>query len=535
LRESREDLNRAQAVAHIGSWRLDLRRNQLLWSDETHSIFEIPQGTALTYEAFLASIHPEDRERVDQAWQAALRGEPYDVEHRIIPGGKVKWVRERGVIEAGPKGAVVSGFGTVQDITGWKLVEAALAQASASLEQKVQERTAELSSANERLREEIEARQRKETDLAKAEQRYRTVADFTYDWEYWKAPAGEFLYCSPACERITGYSASEVSATPALLEQIIHPEDREQWQQHACEVMAAPGLKTVSFRLLRKDGEVRWIEHSCQPVIGSQGEFLGVRASNRDVTQRKQSEMEMQHLRDELARITRITTAGQLSAALAHELNQPLGAIVCNVQAVDQMLAAEPIDFPEVREALQDIAADSKRAGDVIRQLRNLFRRTEQTRSALQLNDLLEKTFQLLHSEFVLKEVEARLELERHLPPILGNQVELQQVILNLITNALEAMTQCEPGARRLRVSTSWNPPNGVHAAVRDCGSGIARDQLDRIFEPFFTTKKSGMGMGLAICRSIIEGHGGQLWAENNPDRGATFHLTLPILSDQSS
>jgi len=173
-------------------------------------------------------------------------------------------------------------------------------------------RTQELRVANERLRQEIEAGQRKEKDLAEAELRYRTVADFTYDWEYWRTSEGVLLYCSPSCERVTGYSAPELVANPELHTTMVHPEEQGVWQHHVCDVTDEPGPRTILFRIQRKDGGIRWIEHSCQPVIGGEGKFLGTRASNRDVTERKQAEIELQHLRQELARASQITTAGQL-------------------------------------------------------------------------------------------------------------------------------------------------------------------------------------------------------------------------------
>ena len=252
------------------------------------------------------------------------------------------------------------------------------------------------------------------------------------------------------------------------------------------------------------------------------------------MTERKAAELERQNLRDELARISRITTGGQLAASLAHELNQPLGAIVCNVQAVNQILAQAPSDLAEVRDALKDIEADSKRAGAVIHQLRGLYQRSSQQRHPLQFNDILRKTEPLLRNECGLKGVALRMDLDPALPAVSGNEIGLQQVVLNLATNALEAMAAREPGARHLEIRTSHEKPNMVRVSFRDSGVGLAEDQLRRVFQPFFTTKPDGMGMGLAICYSIIEAHGGRLWAENNPDRGAMFHLSLPALPEDA-
>ncbi len=407
--------------------------------------------------------------------------------------------------------------------------EKALQQAHDELELRVQERTAELHQTNQELRRENAVRQETERELTEAEFRYRTVADFTYDWEYWKTPDGLLRYCSPACERITGYTAAELAVSREVLSQIIHPEDREIWRRHDCEAKAQPAPRPIAFRIHRKDGEVRWLEHSCQPVIGSEGQFLGVRASNRDVTERKQAETAMHQLREELAHVTRVTTAGQLAASLAHELNQPLTAIRCNAETAQKLLAADPPDVAEVREALDDIAHDSERAGEVIQRLRAMFKKTAHEWSVLQINEIIHETLDLLHSEAVLKRITTTVHLEPALPKVRGNRIELQQVLLNLVANAMDALSECEPGRRNLRLTTGCDGCGQILISVCDSGPGIGEQARSRLFEPFFTTKASGMGMGLTISHSIVEAHGGDLRAVNNPDRGATLHLTLPI------
>jgi len=252
LRESEQDLNRAQAVAHTGSWRLDVRRNQLLWSDETHRIFGIPKETPMTYETFLSSIHPEEREYIDRKWQASLGGEPYDdVEHRIIVGGEVKWVRERAELEFDAKGELKGGFGTVQDIT---------------------------------------ERKRAEVALKENEEKFRIVSEFTYDWEYWRGPDTRFIYMSPSCLSFTGYTSAEFIDDPGLYLRIIHPDDRDRVEAHMHEDMHHRERVEFEFRIIRRDGQERWISHACRPVLDVDGNFLGRRTSNRDITERKRME-----------------------------------------------------------------------------------------------------------------------------------------------------------------------------------------------------------------------------------------------------
>ena len=249
-------LRKTQKIAQIASWELDLTSGDLSWSDEVFNIFEIPQGTSLSYEGFLQSVLPEDREYVEQQWQAALDGEPYDIEHRIRAGKGIKWLREKADLEFDKKGRAVRGVGIVQDITAQKTAEQGLRRAKID---------------------------------------YRMIADYTYDWEWWKNPDGTFRYVSPACERITGYKAEQFIENHSLLREIIVPEDRDKWDKHDHKSLKDIGLREMQFRIKRPDGDVRWIEHACQPVFTRENEFLGFRASNRDISERKKAEEEIRY------------------------------------------------------------------------------------------------------------------------------------------------------------------------------------------------------------------------------------------------
>jgi PAS domain S-box-containing protein len=510
LRQSREDLNDAQAVAHIGSWRLDLESHQLLWSEETYRIFAIPQGTPLTDRTFFDSVHPEDREYVFQQWQAALQGEPYDIELRIYAGDKVKWVHEQAAMEIVSEGVAHSFFGTVQDITEWKRVEASLAQARADLEQRVLERTAELQQA---------------VQLVQAErQRFQDVLDRLPAYLVLLSPDYHVRFANRFFESRFGKSDGRRCYEYLFA----RTEPCENCESYKVLQTKAP----YDWEWTGPDGRIYEIHDS--PFTDVDGSLL-VLEVGVDVTERKAAERERQKLRDELARFSRITTAGQLAASLAHELNQPLGAITCNIQAIEQLLATGTLDNPEVLEALKDIAADSQRAGAVIHQLRSLYQKTGQRRTVIQLNHLLQKTTDLLHSEFVIKDVAMRFELDKELPVIKGNEVELQQVVLNLLTNCLEALAARDPGTRSVLIRTTCTESNKVLVSFRDSGTGLVQEQMRRIFEPFYTTKATGTGMGLAICQSIIEAHDGQLWAKINAEGGATFCFTLPVVPNAPS
>jgi len=536
LQKASEQRRLALEAAGMGAWDYRFDTGKVFWDERCRNQWGIAQGDRIDYARATAAIHPDDRAAADEGVKRALAGTDggtYRREFRVVwPDGSVHWIGSHGQVYfegEGKRRRAVRFIGANRDITERKRMEEALRQAHDELELRVQERTAELQQTNENLRREIEIRRQTEQQLSEAEMRYRTVADFTYDWEYWKTPEGLLLYCSPSCERVTGYTTSELVVSPELLVQMVHPQDRDHWQQHERAAMAQPAPRSVVYRIQRKNGELRWIEHFCQPVIGGQGEFLGVRASNRDATERKQAEMDMHQLREELAHVTRVSTAGQLAASLAHELNQPLTAIRCNAETAQGLLASVPPNVAEVREALADIAHDSERAGGVIQRLRALFKKATDERSVLQINEIIRGTLDLLHSEFVLKAIATQVHLEPTLPKVLGNHIELQQVVLNLVVNAMEAMNECEPGLRHLHIATGCEGSREIRVSVRDSGPGIQVQPISRLFEPFFTTKASGMGMGLAISQSILEAHGGGLKAVNNPDRGATFHLTLPI------
>jgi signal transduction histidine kinase len=225
--------------------------------------------------------------------------------------------------------------------------------------------------------------------------------------------------------------------------------------------------------------------------------------------------------------VARISTLGELSASLAHELNQPLTAILSNAQAAQRLLDAKPIDLAEIREILKDVVADDNRAGQVIQRLRALVKKQPPEFTALDLGAILREVVHFIHTDAILRASEIALTVAPGLPPVWGDRVELQQVALNLLLNALEAMKERPVEDRQVVVQVEADGPRVVKVAVRDRGAGLG-DEIEQVFRPFYTTKPDGLGVGLSICRSIVEAHSGRLWAENNPDRGATFSFTIP-------
>ncbi|HYA27214.1 MAG TPA: PAS domain-containing sensor histidine kinase, partial [Acidobacteriota bacterium] len=276
-------------------------------------------------------------------------------------------------------------------------------------------------------------------------------------------------------------------------------------------------------------GNIRWLQTVKRPIIESDGSAKQVLGASTDITRRKETETELREQRAELAHVARISTMGELAASLAHELNQPLTAILSNAQAARRFMTSKPPDLKEVREILEDIVKDNNRAGEVIRRMRAMVKKEQLEFASLDLASLIRDVVALAHSDAVMQNIHIALDLDDKLPVAWGDKVQLQQVVLNLLLNAFDAMKDCPVNERMVKLRAECDGAGLIQAAVSDRGIGLNGDKRDKIFQPFYTTKGEGLGMGLSICRSIIEAHGGNLWAENNPDRGATFYFTVPI------
>ena len=277
------------------------------------------------------------------------------------------------------------------------------------------------------------------------------------------------------------------------------------------------------------NADAGWLQTVKRPIIDKDGSANQILGASTDITLRKNAEAELQRNRQELAHVTRISTMGELAASLAHELNQPLTAILSNAQAAQRFLAATPPDLEEVREILKDIVQDDSRASAIIQRMRALVKKEKVAFAPLDLAEVIHDVARLVHSDALLLNVDVRLELNSSVPLVLGDRIQMQQVVLNLMLNAFDAMKDCPVNERRVVLQAERDGAGVVRVAVHDRGIGINGDNFDKIFQPFYTTKRNGLGMGLSISRSIIEDHGGHLWAENNPDRGVTFYFTVPM------
>jgi C4-dicarboxylate-specific signal transduction histidine kinase len=292
----------------------------------------------------------------------------------------------------------------------------------------------------------------------------------------------------------------------------------------------------IEFRILLPDGTVKYLEAISRHRVSASGELLGVVGTHVDVTERKRAQEEHERLRQleaDLAHMNRVSMMGELAASLAHEVRQPIATARNNAQAALNFLDKSPPDLAEVREALGCVVDDADRAGDIIDRVRDHIKNAPPRKNRFDLNAAIGEVIGLARGAFIKNGVSLQTRLTEGLLPVPGDRVQLQQVVLNLILNAVEAMESVEAGARELLISTAQNQANSVLVAVRDSGPGIDPDHVERVFDAFYTTKSSGMGMGLSICRSIIANHGGRLWAHANEHGGAEFQFTLPSAGNE--
>ena len=275
--------------------------------------------------------------------------------------------------------------------------------------------------------------------------------------------------------------------------------------------------------------KVRWLRTVKRPINKTDG--LGGLGPERstEIKQRKGTEWDLRRQGAELAHAARISMMGELAASLAHELNQPLTAILSNAQAALRFMAANPPDLEEVRDILKEIVQDNSRASEIIRHIRALVKKEDIEFAAVDLASVVSDVMTFVRSDAVLHSVQIAFEASPDLPRVRGDRVQLQQVILNLLLNAFDALKDCREQDRRVLLQVERESARAVKVMVRDCGTGLNTDSFDNLFQPFFTTKRDGLGMGLSICRSIVQAHGGRMWAENDPGYGATFCFTVPV------
>jgi len=372
-----------------------------------------------------------------------------------------------------------------------------------------------------RLRETLKDLRRSEVKLEEAQR----VAHVGY-WE--RDLDKDVIIWSDETYRICGLAPGEVTITVAGMLERIHPEDRPIWSQATAEALRGASRYDLEYRVVRPNGELRIVHSQGDLRRDESGRPRSMFGTIQDITERKRAEEALREVQTELEHANRVTTMGQLTASIAHEVNQPIAAAVTNAEAALRWLEARTPNLEEVRQALGRIVENGRRAGDVIGRIRALIKKASPRKDQFDLNEAILDVIALTRSEVLKHGVSLQTQLAKDLPAVEGDRIQLQQVILNLILNAVEAMSCIDEGARELRISTERGGAGGLLVAVRDTGPGVDPTSVDRLTKAFYTTKPDGMGMGLAICRSIIEVHGGRLWASANEPRGAVFQFTLP-------
>jgi PAS domain S-box-containing protein len=466
-------------------------------NDKGLSLLGFTPQDKLNAERVRSRLHPEDREAVAAIVANALTsGTDYETECRfVLPDGAIRWLHSRGRVELGADGKSWRVHGVSFDVTKRKLTEDALLE---------------------------------------SEMRFRTVAN--------AAPV--MIWMSGADTRCTFFNKGWLDFTGRTLEEElgngwsegVHAEDLDHCLDIRERSFNARQSFTTEYRLRRSDGAYRWVLDTGTPRSDAENAFLGYIGSCIDITARKQAELERQRQNTELARVGRVALMGEFAASLAHEINNPVSAMVTNAAAGQRMLAHGQLGTDELRELLSDIVSDGHRAREVIQGIRNMVRKSETSHAVIRINDVLRDLLQIVRADALERNVKIKQEINSDGGRVRANRVQLLQVLLNLTLNAFEAMSVNRPDARSLVISSDSGSNEEIVIQVRDHGPGFPPGIVEQLFEPFFSTKAEGTGMGLAIARSIVEGHGGTLSGENcECGGGACFTVRLPAAKDDTA
>jgi PAS domain S-box-containing protein len=338
----------------------------------------------------------------------------------------------------------------------------------------------------------------------------------------------EILYWSEEMFRLFGFDPQQGLPMWDQWLQRIHPEDRDKFSMAGDRMFLEKVHCDVEFRTVKPDGTVKHIHGIGHPVLSPSGELVQVVGTMVDVTERKSADEARERLRQleaDLAHINRVSTMGELTASLAHEIKQPIGAAVTNAEACVRLLDRDQPELPEAQEAALEMVRDAKRAADIIDRVRLLYQKGSPQLDIVDVNELVKEMVIVLHNEAKRHSVSIRTDLPEGLPTVMADRVQLQQVLMNLMLNGIEAMLDA---SGELSIKSQLAEDGRLLISVTDTGVGLPTENADQVFNPFFTTKSQGTGLGLAITRSIVESHGGRIWATGNSDRGATFSFTLP-------
>jgi PAS domain S-box-containing protein len=441
------------------------------------------------------SYHADDLGQVKSKWLAAIKeAKPLEVEARLRKfDGQYRWVLKRAFPFFDSAGRVLAWYGSNIDIHDWKQAE-------------------------EKLRE-------SEAYLAEGQR-----LSHTGSWAWCTATDG-LRYWSEECFRVLGFDPNKGVPPRDQFIQRIHPDDRARFVERVKRARHEKSSYDLEYRYILPTGEVRDLYSIGHPVLGPSGDLREFVGTVVDETERKRAEKSLRKTEADLARVARATTLGELTASIAHEVNQPIAAVVTNANACLRWLRGDSPNLEKAREASERIIRDGNRASDVIIRIRTLLKGGESDHKQIEINEVIREVAALAQGTVDLHRASLQTHLAPNLPPISGDRVQLQQVLLNLVANALDAMETISERPRIVLVCSDRHEADTIRVAVKDSGIGLDLQQVEKLFEAFHTTKPEGLGMGLAISRSIIERHGGHLWAEaNKGEPGAIFQFTLPIM-----
>jgi PAS domain S-box-containing protein len=445
-----------------------------------------PHGSQSGWQS---TVHPDDQGEHLGKWQMALSsGDPFEneVRHKGVDG-EYRWFLVRAVPMRDERGNIVKWYGTLTD---------------------------------------IEDRKRAEEALRSSEEQWKAVFENNPTMYFMVDEAGAIVSVNPFGAEQLGYIPDELIGRP--VQSLFHEADREAVSRHVALCLERLGrAMSWELRKIRRDGEVLWVRETARALLIEKRRMILIVCE--DITARKRATEALREMQTELAHANRVATLGQLTASIAHEVNQPIAAARNDASAALRFLDGSPPDLREVKDALDSVVNDIDLAGDIIDRIRAHVKKAPARKDRFDLNRAIVEVIALARGEMEKSGVLVRTPLSAGLSDVEGDRVQLQQVVLNLMLNAVDAMSLGSDGSRELSISTERSDSGGILVTVRDTGPGIDPAHLERVFEAFYTTKSSGIGMGLSICRSIVEAHGGRLWADANAPPGAAFRFTVPL------
>jgi PAS domain S-box-containing protein len=490
LQQSEAYLSEAQRLSHTGSFGWRVSTGDMIWSDETFRIFQYDRAVKPGVEQVLQRVHPEDAPLVRQTIErAAQDGKDFDHEYRLVmPDGSVKYVHV--VAHAlGNESGSIEFVGAVMDVTESKGVEEKLRQNEAYLQES---------------------------------QRLGHMGSWAYN------VSSGALFASPELLRIFGRDPDQEKPTAQMFRGSTHPEDQDYVEEMLNKAMRERTDFGFEQRIVLPDGSIKHVYSIAHRVIDDSDTLVEYIGTVMDVTERRRAEEALRQAQADLAHVNRVTTMGELTASLAHEVNQPIAAAVTNANTCLRWLTRDHPDLEEARAAATRIVKDGTRAADIISRIRLLFKKGTPDWELVDVNEVIREMIVLLRGEATRYNIAVQTDLAADLCQAMGDRVQLQQVMMNLIMNSIDAMKEVD-GKREVAIKSERAEDRHLLVSVSDTGVGLPPQDVSQIFNAFFTTKPDGTGMGLSISRSIVESHGGRLWATANSGRGATFHLTLPI------